>query len=340
MKPAEKLLLAYRMRWKRRRLLFRAWRKRRQISAAVNRTGAISADDILLFSCVRNEAARLPFFLKHYRSLGIGHFLFVDNDSNDGTAEYLADQADVSLWKTRASYRLARFGMDWLTWLMIRYGHDRWCLTVDADEILIYPNWKKRGLADLAAWLDGRGMRAFGAMMLDMYPEGALAEHPYVPGESPFDVLCWFDAQGYSTKYQPKLENLLIRGGVRERIFFQQEPERAPTLSKTPFVHWHRRYAYVSSTHSLLPPFLNHVRGPQAEDLPSGILLHSKFIDRVVERSRVEQQRNEHFENGALYRAYYQSLTQNPVLWCEQSCRYESWTQLEELGLMQRGEWK
>ena len=46
---------------------------------------------------VRNEIVRLPYFLDYYRRLGAGHFLVVDNGSDDGTHEYLADQPDVSV---------------------------------------------------------------------------------------------------------------------------------------------------------------------------------------------------------------------------------------------------
>ena len=58
----------------------------------------IAADDILVAATVRNEMIRLPYFLEHYRKLGVGHFLFVDNGSDDGTAAWLAEQPDVSLW--------------------------------------------------------------------------------------------------------------------------------------------------------------------------------------------------------------------------------------------------
>ncbi|MEC7668014.1 MAG: glycosyltransferase family 2 protein, partial [Pseudomonadota bacterium] len=128
---------AYRMRWTRRRLLARAWRKRRQLTSVGDRTDAIAPDDILVFATLRNEAVRLPHFLSHYRALGVRHFLIVDNHSTDNTAAFLRDQPDVSLWTTADSYKKSRFGMDWLTWLMIRHGHGHWCLTVDADELLI-----------------------------------------------------------------------------------------------------------------------------------------------------------------------------------------------------------
>ncbi|HLQ20323.1 MAG TPA: glycosyltransferase family 2 protein, partial [Tabrizicola sp.] len=59
------------------------------MSALVDRTAQIGADDILCFVCVRNEAARLPHFLRHHRALGVRHFLIVDNASSDGSATLL-----------------------------------------------------------------------------------------------------------------------------------------------------------------------------------------------------------------------------------------------------------
>ena len=53
--------------------------------------------------------------MSHYRRLGVDHFLVIDNGSDDGSFEQLADQPDVSLWRTEARYRAARFGVDWLT---------------------------------------------------------------------------------------------------------------------------------------------------------------------------------------------------------------------------------
>lgn len=333
------LWTAYRMRWTRRRLLFRALRKRGQLAAVTDRTRAIRRNDILCFATVRNEAERLPFFLDHHRGLGVAHFLIVDNASEDGTCALLAAQPDVSLWRSGHSYRLSRFGMDWLTWLMIRYGHGHWCLTLDADELLVYPHHDSRPLHELTAWLDAARRPSFGAVMLDLYPKGPLGDRTYRAGQDPLDVIDWFDAGNIVTKYQPPLKNLLVRGGVRRRVFFSTEPERSPTLSKTPLIRWNRRYAYVSSTHSALPTHLNRVRGRAAGDAPSGVLLHTKFLPSIIEKSREEKRRREHFANSALYEDYYDALIGNPDLWSPDSIRYEGWRQLESLGILSRGGW-
>ncbi|SMX46844.1 glycosyltransferase family 2 protein [Actibacterium lipolyticum] len=339
MRMPSKLWTAYRLRLKRRRYLFRAFRKRRQLTEVENRTADILPSDILAFATVRNELIRLPHFLDHYRKLGVGHFLFVDNQSDDGTAEYLRQQPDVSLWSTGHSYKAARFGVDWLTWLQVKYGHGHWCLTLDADELLVYPYYESRPLAALTAWLDSTGERSFGAMMLDMYPEGRLDDQTYVAGEDPIDILGWFDSGNYIIHRQPELQNLWVQGGVRARSFFANNPRRAPTLSKTPLVKWNRRFAYVSSTHSILPPDLNHVYDDTGGEKTSGILLHTKFLHTVIEKSREEKLRKEHFAVSSLYDEYYDSIAADPVLWTEKSTRYRNWRQLEAMGLMSKGGW-
>jgi hypothetical protein len=339
MQSAADLWLTYKLRWKRRRLLFRALRKRRQIRALVDRTAKIRPMDILVACTVRNEIIRLPFFLAHYRTLGVKHFLFVDNGSDDGTATFLAGQPDASVWTTKDSYKLSRFGMDWLTWLQIRHAHGHWCLTVDADEILIYPHHDTRPLPALTAWLDAACIRSFGALMLDMYPKGPLDAQPYAPGADPFDTLCWFDGGNYMIQKQSVLQRLWIQGGVRARLFFADRPERAPTLGKVPLVKWDRSYAYVSSAHMLLPRKLNQVYDDDGGEYASGVLLHSKFLHLAVAKSAEEKQRQEHFANSALYDSYYDSLIGNPDLWCAWSSRYTGWRQLVAKGLMSKGQW-
>ena len=330
---------AYRLRTRRRVLLARAIRRRRQLVAIADRTSAIRRGDILGFLCVRNEGARLPFVLDHHRQLGVRHFLVVDNASTDDSPGWLSEQADVSLWQTGASYKASRFGMDWLGWLLLRYGHGHWCLTLDADEILVYPHWQTRPLPALTAWLEDKGQHALGTLTLDLYPEGPVSDGVYRPGDDPLQILQWFDSGNYQVQVQPRMGNLWVQGGARARAFFAQTPRRAPTLNKIPLVRWHWRYAYVNSTHSLLPPRLNRVYAVDGGMLTSGVLLHTKFLPGIVERSAEEKLRGEHFADGAQYAGYYDRLTADPVLKGPASVRYTGWRQLEALGLMARGGW-
>lgn len=329
----------YKLRLRRKRLLLRAVLKRRELEPVSRKTGSIKAKDVLLFATVRNEMDRLPYFLAHYRRLGVGHFLIVENSSTDGTDAYLAGQPDVSLWRATQSYKASRFGMDWLTCLLWRYGSGHWCATVDADELLIYPDWKARNLHALTEWLDANGVPALGALMLDLYPKGPVAAQKYRPGQDPTEVLGWFDAYGYWAQLQQKMGNLWLQGGARARHFFPSDPRRAPTLNKIPLMRWDRAYVYVNSTHNVLPPRLNRIYDGSPVDRPTGILLHTKFLPDAADRAASEKARGEHFANAALYDDYYDCLAKNPDLWCATSEPYEGWEQLVRLRLMFRGAW-
>lgn len=333
------ILGSYRMRWARKRLRYRAQTKRHQLRAISDRTGQIRPGDILLFSTQRNEKIRLPFFLDYYRDLGVTHFLFVDNDSTDGSAEYLAAQSDTSVWHTRASYKNARYGVDWLNHLQSFYGHGHWCLVVDPDEFFVYPFCDTRPLHALTEWLDCSSIRAFSAMLLDMYPKGRLEDQPYQSGMNPMDIACWFDGGNYTIERNPKYWNLWIQGGPRARVFFAKEPERAPALNKIPLVKWDRRYAYVNSTHMLLPRGLNLVYDQSNGEKASGVLLHAKFLDTFAGKAAEEITRRQHYAESYEYRAYAERHGADTQLWCNWSEKYINWRQLEILGLMSKGNW-
>ena len=334
-----RLIQIYRMRLLRQRLLLRAFRRRRQLVPVVDRTGTLRTDPILLFSTMRNERVRLPFFLDYYRKLGVDHFLIIDNGSDDGSRAYLEAQPDISLWSAGAGYRQSRFGMDWLMHLLRRHGTGNWCLTVDVDEFLVYPFCETRPLRALTDWLDGAGVRAFSSMLLDMYPKGAMHGHPYREGQNPFEIAQYFDSGNYSIRRNWPYQNLWIQGGPRARLFFADQPKRAPAMNKIPLVKWDRSYAYVSSTHMMLPRGLNLAYEAAGGEKPSGCLLHAKFLDTFALKAEEELQRGQHYAESHEYRAYREGVEKERDLWCNWSEKYINWRQLETLGLMSKGNW-
>lgn len=329
----------YTLRLARKRWRIRAFRKRGELSSVVDRTQKSTPDSILLFSTMRNERVRLPYFLRYYRDLGVSHFLIVDNDSNDGSAEFLAQQPDVSVWTTQHSYKRSRFGVDWLNWLQMKYGHGHWCLVVDPDEFFVYPFCDTRPLRALTDWLDASSIRSFSAMLLDMYPKGPFDVVPYHEGQDPFEVAPYFDSGNYVINRNKRYGNLWIQGGPRARMFFADLPERAPALNKIPLVKWHRDYAYASSTHMLLPRGLNQVYDEWGGEKASGCLLHAKFLDTFAVKAEEEMDRRQHYANSHEYRAYRAAVSTQPDLWCKWSEKYINWRQLEILGLMSKGNW-
>ena len=92
-------------------------------------------------------------------------------------------------------------------------------------------------------------------------------------GQDPFEIAPYFDSGNYVIQRNRKYGNLWIQGGPRARMFFHDLPERAPALNKIPLVKWDRDYAYVSSTHMLLPRGLNLVYDEWGGEKASGCCL-------------------------------------------------------------------
>ena len=229
--------------------------------------------------------------------------------------------------------------MDWINALLRRYGHGHWCLTFDADELFVYPHWHSRPLSALTDWLERGKTNMFGALMLELYSTGRLGGASPNNSFDPLKALTHFDSGNYSITYQEKLRALWVQGGPRARSFFADQPRKAPTLNKIPLVKWHRSFAYNSATHSLLPRRLNKAFNDTGGMVASGILLHTKFLPQIIEKSLEEKKRGQHFANSNLYQSYYDSLIKNPTLWTPYSTRLRSWRQLQHLGLMSAGGW-
>ncbi len=110
-------------------------------------------------------------------------------------------------------------------------------------------------------------------------------------------------------------------------------------MNKIPLVKWHPSYAYVSSTHMMLPRGLNLTYEDQGGEKPSGCLLHAKFLDTFALKAEEELSRGQHYAESQEYRAYREDISKERDLWCNWSEKYINWRQLEILGLMSKGNW-
>ena len=328
-----------RLRLERERFLWRARLKRPQLRAVADRTGQIGRWDILLVATIRNEAPRLAHFLDYYRQLGVDHFLFVDNASEDGGPELLQAQKDCSLWRTEASYRRAKYGIDWVNGLLHAHARGHWALVVDPDEFLVYPYMDTRPLRALTEWLDASARRSFGTLLIDMYSDRPVGENGCAPAQDPLDVLTWFDSGNYTYLRDGLYRNLWVQGGPRQRTFFSHDPALAPALNKIPLVSWRKGAVYVSSTHSLLPRGYNQVYDIAGGEHTCGALLHAKFLDDFPHKAAEEQVRGQHWGGSREYAAYAADPDIAGTMWTERSTRYQGWQQLDELGLIATGGW-
>lgn len=309
----------------------------KSLSLTQNNIINIRKDDIILFSVMKNEAHRLNFFLEYYRKLGINHFIFVDNGSTDHFTNIIQNQSDISVFYTEASYKASNYGMHWLNYLLYHYGTGHWCLTCDPDEFFVYPYMDTRDLRDLTDYLSSTRTSSCFALMLDMYAKTSVEESYYTEGTDPLLVCPYFDMTGYQKQESKHYRNLFIQGGVRQRIFYPDNPSKAPALNKIPLVKWERHFAYVQSMHMLIPRKLNQV--VQAHHI-TGALLHYKFIAQLSQKIAEEQTAQQHWDNSSEYQKYASAIEQKTHLYHPNiSIEYQDWRTLVKQGIISWGEW-
>ncbi|EIE6438686.1 glycosyltransferase family 2 protein [Salmonella enterica] len=306
----------------------------KQLYLKLDRTDIISNDDIILFCTLRNEAIRLPFFLNYYRELGVNHFIFVDNNSNDNFDEIANKQPDVTVFTTKGDYKKSNFGMHWLNYLLRKYGCGKWCLICDPDEFLVFSLKGKKSIKELTDYLDTAGRHFFFTIMIDMYSDKNLNDTKYVIGENPLDICYFFDDDGYFFNENEKMNSLWVQGGPRMRTLFKEKPYNSPALNKTPLVKWKWYYNYISSTHTLLPRRLN----AGFRYSLTGALLHFKFMSLLAEKVEEELYRKQHYGNSEEYKEY-QRILDDSLYSDGISKQFCSVQDLEESGLVTNREW-
>jgi hypothetical protein len=308
----------------------------RQLRLVQDRLDRIGPRDVLLVTCLRNERARMPAFADHYRRLGVGHFLVIDNGSDDGFMDWAAAQPDVSVWHTRASYRGSNFGMLWCNDLLRRHGRGRWCVVVDPDEFLVYPHMETRGLGALTQFLEDDKRPCLHTVLLDAYSDRPLSETVLGEGADPFETCPFFDRDGYVQR-ESWGNSTWIQGGPRMRAHFPDRPAEAPALNKIPLIRWKRYYHYNMSMHDAYPRRLNraHAKG---EVSTTGALFHFKLVAGLRAKAEEEAARGEHYDSGREY-ARYRTAGAAEFFAPGISTRYAGSAQLVALGLMSPGRW-
>ena len=140
------------------------------------------ASGFTLTCIVRDEMYFLPPFLDHYRGLGVKRFIFLDDNSRDGTREYLFSQPDCMVLASNHNFgdivpdgpRLSpnggsvRFCIIWTNLLVRKFSLGRWSLHVDADEFLQLPEGMRIG--DFLPIAEASGANAVWSVLLDLYP--------------------------------------------------------------------------------------------------------------------------------------------------------------------------
>jgi hypothetical protein len=287
---------------------------------------SIEEDCIFVFSTVRNELPRLPYFLAYYRELGVGHFVFIDNASDDGTTDYLRLQNDITIIWTDESYQESRAGVVWLNDALDEYGSGHWCLTVDLDELFVFHGVELFDLKLFCRYLDSKETEAVFAVMLDCYGPNQLSGQRYQPGTSFLRACPYFDGDGYYTAVSERFPYFAVSGGMRRRVFpGKGEAGRGPALNKIPLVRWREGMTYIFSTHAMTPCRLSDV---------TGVVLHFKFLADFSAEAEAEADPGDRFMPGDYTRYMQDRANHRGSFLYQNSVPFVDSSQLVRCGLL------
>lgn len=292
----------------------------------------LSYQDVPMFSVEYNEMLRLPHFLNHYRQLGITHFFFVDNNSDDGSFEFLLSQPDCYVFWTDTSYSEAGSGIAWVHALIDKYAlPNQWCIHADSDELLVYPHCETNKLPKLIQYLENEQSDMMRSFMLDMYPKDLQAQLSMDGSQNMIDVSPYF-YHDYEHRQQIECPYIHTLGG----IFYKFEV--APfAFVKTALFKNQPHFRFLSATHHTTPAKVSSV---------SSAYLHFKMLGDFQAKAKVESERKQHAGGGAMYRKYAQMYDKfinsgTDLSQLDKSVKYQNSQQLVDLNLIQTScEWE
>ncbi len=296
------------------------------------------------FSIVRNESYFLPHFLDHYRRLGVGHFIFYDDESSDGTRELLMAQEDCTVVASQHSFQQRMgdgkpFHYHARTVLPERFAGGGWCLVVDADEFLLLPP-RFDSLTGLIAELEAREHICVLAPMVDFYPR-RLSERHYPAHLGPFDGCeWWFDRDPGFVRAPARALIKPVPRGVRTRLLGMLQ-SRAPGRLKEIYPGGSPTFAKLWKV-----PLLKTGLGIKRIDThsvnvmpPSDIqlaLAHFKFYPATDSKVREALEKKNYFNASTEYRFLDLALEMlsDEDLVCDRSVKFQSAKSLENAGLL------
>ena len=262
--------------------------------------------NIPIFICaVKNDLKRVKEQLDYHRKIGVKHFVYIDNLSDDGAFEWLEQQEDVSLLSVAETY-MSEIRLSWYRQATDIFGYDKWYLYMDSDEFFAYPGMEQKPINEYIDFLDKNNIKSILTPMIDMYSNKSL----FSDSHSLLNDYCYFDSNTYVRGF--KHSQIMIHGGPRMRLFakFTKGKEIISSIA-------------VISKYSLLKAEKHMLHGKH-ENYPATLnfqtrkarafLLHYKFIGSDFEKYN-EIIKTENYAKGSReYKLYMKAFNRESEL--------------------------
>lgn len=264
----------------------------------------VASDDgsVVVVCLVRDGAAHLDDFVRHYRGLGASGIVLLDNGSTDGTVDRAAEFDDVTVLHTAAPFRTYKRAAK--RYLTDRFGETGWVLCVDIDEFFDYPYRDRVPLADFLGYLRAHRFSAVVSYLLDVFPAGPLlATGSRRAGHCNYD-LTEIETEPYvrahPSAFGPATTSLrAYSGGIRKKAFGVRA-----NLTKQPLL-------YPPGGPVVVAP--HRIRGGVVADV-TGVLVHYKYVGPFYEHAHRAVRERSYYRNSEEYQRYLAAFAREPDL--------------------------
>jgi hypothetical protein len=245
-------------------------------------------DSVTLLCVVKNEILPLPYFISYYKKLGVSHFTFIDNDSSDGTLEFLLsyEETECQVYHTSDSYAENLFGVGWVNEILNSQLKNKWCIVVDVDELLLLKN--NLNFYELRKKMIKQNANILVTTLLDFYPKN-FDNSDYISGESFLIHSDYYDKMDTDFKNVfmeiQDDDSITLKGGVRSRVTKQiPVTNESPCLTKKSFFKYdfHATHKLSEGMHWLLPHQFKDWRTPGYEKMWKESNPYLKFYDKIL----------------------------------------------------------
>jgi len=261
---------------------------------------------------VNDDLLNIPSFLKYYRNLGVEQFAFIDYSNTNDTIQYLTEQKDVSVFKSSEPWHSKKHKTKIINYFLLKYLKAKARpLILNSTEYIIYPYMENRNINELFYILnDFEQVSAF-CVRLDFYAQRTPEIDMLSSAIDPFKYFPYFDRYNLTQKLLP-WDVCKIVGGASLRVDYKQSPGDAPWLNSVQMMLNDKKTIYTDYTQAT-PSWVHNC----------SIKHDHRFV--TIALANFLQ-----FKTNNINKTYFNKH------W---SIKYNSPEQLEEMNILQRGEW-
>jgi len=254
-------------------------------------------DDVVIICAFRNAENLISLFINHHREIGIKNFVFIDNNSNDGSVDIIKKYhkaITTDIWFTDDRFDSFK-SCGWRQRMMLYYGVNRWYLDLDVDELFVYSGIENGGIRKIIDYARKNGIQTIGSIMLDTYSDMPVFSIKEI---NPRDIQKTYRYIDFDTYIKQNNDNFKFRvfGGPRYRKF-----HISPFLQKFPLIFIKDDTVNINP-HFWYPFSINH------NSRLVSALLHYKFLPGDFEKYKDFVNTGIHWDNSREYKAYVDGL--------------------------------